>query len=103
VNRAVTAYHLQTDGPRFKAVPSRLGFHLIPDQVRGADARLAPARNPLDTVLNMATTMRSPSAHLAALCAELSRVTGAHIQLMGPSGNYSLEQIYLPNGRSGHP
>jgi hypothetical protein len=101
LGEALAAYHSQTDGPRFKIAASLLGLHLIPDQVRGADGRFAPARNALDTVLNMPVTSESPSQHLADLCAELSAATRAHIVFMGPSGNYPLEQIYMPNGHAG--
>jgi hypothetical protein len=49
----------------------------------------------------MPITVESPSQHLTDLCAELNTATGAHIVFMGPSGNYTLEQIYMPNGHIG--
>jgi len=101
LGRALAAYHSQTDGPRYKIMTSRLGLHLVPDQVRGSDGAFAPARNALDTVLSIPVTLKTPTEHLADLCAELSRATGAHIQLLGVSGNYTLETIYMPNGHSG--
>jgi hypothetical protein len=101
LGEALAAYHSQTDGPRYKISTSRLGLHLIPDQVRGADGILAPARNALDTVLNMPVTLEVPSQHLTDLCIALSSATGTSIIYMGPSGNYALEHIYMPNGHVG--
>jgi hypothetical protein len=101
LREALAAYHSQTDGPRFKIATSRLGLHLVPDQVRRADGNLAPARNALDAVLSMPITLASPSQHLMNLCAELSAATGARIVFAAPSGNYRLEQIYMPNGHNG--
>jgi hypothetical protein len=102
LGEALSAYHTRTDGPRFKIATSRLGLHLVPDQVRGTDGRLAPARNALDTVLNMPVTSVTPSHHLTDLCVELSAATRARIVFLGPSGNYTLEQIYMPNGHIGY-
>jgi hypothetical protein len=100
LGEALAAYHLQTEGPRYKISTSRIGLHLIPEQVRDAGGKLSHARNALDTVLNMPVAMRTPSMHLAALCNELSAATRAQIIFMGP-GAYSLEHIYMPNGHNG--
>jgi hypothetical protein len=79
LNEAIAAYHSQTGGPRYRIATSRLGLHLIPDQVRGVDGAFATARNPLDTVVNMPVTLRSVSQHVQDLCTALSAATGDRI------------------------
>lgn len=76
---AMAAYHSQTDGPRYRIATSRLGLHLIPDQVRRADGTFARARNPLDTVIDMPVTLRSRSQHVQDLCDRLSAAAGDRI------------------------
>jgi hypothetical protein len=89
LGEALEAYHSQTGGPRFKIATSRLGLHLIPDQVRGADGSFAAARNPLDTVVGLPVTERSRDQHIADLCAAIGTAMGARI-------------LYSPDTYSGH-
>jgi hypothetical protein len=79
---------------------SKLGLHLVPDLVRGADGTLASTRNPLDILVNLPVAQRTPTAHLRALCAELSAASGVNITFVGPAA-YPLEQIYMPGGHFG--
>jgi hypothetical protein len=97
---ALAAYHSRTDGPRYKIMASKLGLHLVPDGSAGSDGSLAAARNPLDIPVNLPVALRTLSAHLRALCAELSAASGANIMFMGPAA-YPLEQIYMPGGHFG--
>jgi hypothetical protein len=87
LDEAIAAYHSQTGGPSYKIATSRLGLHLIPDQVRGVDGTFATARNPLDSMVNMPITLRSLNQHVQDLCAALSAATGDRI-------------IYLPDWQS---
>lgn len=96
LGEALAAYHSQTDGPRHRIATSRLGLHLIPDQVRGVDGAFAAAGNPLDTVVNMSITLRSASQHLEDLCAEVSTAMGARILVSAADAN-SFERVYAPD------
>jgi hypothetical protein len=99
VRRALAAYHQQNDGPRFDLRESKMGLHIVPAQVAGADGRLAQSVNVLDSVVAIPLASRTPTEHFMALCAALTVSSGVTIRFNFNGGFRPLEVLYLPNGR----
>ena len=80
VAQALDAYHQQTNGPRFRIIRSRLGLHIVPDQVHGASERFEPARNMLDAYIAVPSEQRSASQHVLAIIAAVAATTGVQFK-----------------------
>jgi hypothetical protein len=81
LRRIVDAYQAETDGPRFRVYRSRMGLHLIPDQVRDRNGRFIEATPFLDTVISIPVEKRTPSGHVRAICNAISASSATGIEL----------------------
>ncbi len=81
LRRIVNAYHEETDGPRFRIYSSRMGLHLIPDQVRDRNGRFAEATPFLDTLISIPVETRTPSEHVRAICDAINASSATGIEL----------------------
>ena len=89
VSKVVDAYHGQTDGPRFKAISSQWGVHIIPAQVRNADGHFIEARSLLDTPITVPLAKRTAGKHFQEICAAVTTSTGITLKAFGPYFNVS--------------
>lgn len=80
LQRALSAYHDQTAGPRYRVISSALGLHLIPSEVRDSTGTLVAPKNILDSPITVDVQSRSPSGHLAALQAAVATATGVALR-----------------------
>jgi hypothetical protein len=95
VSKMLDTYHSENKtAPHFRLLKSRLGFHIIPDQVTDVSGRRVVSMNPLDVQVRVSVQKRLPSEHLEALCAEISKAIGTKVQ---PNGQW-LDQYFAPNG-----
>lgn len=81
LRKVLNAYHMQTDGPRFKVSVSRWGLHIIPAEVRDATGKFINAQPLLDTMITIPTALRTPEGHLAAFCEAVTAVNTMGITL----------------------
>ena len=75
VGRAVIAYNTQTDGPRFKIITSRWGWHIVPDRVRNVDGQFEPTKSLLDTAISIPAAKRTPLKHMETICEAVTAAT----------------------------
>jgi hypothetical protein len=92
--RILAAYHRDTDGPRFRVLSSRWGFHIVPTEVRDVTGRLVSISPLLDTPIAVPIESREPSGHFKAICDALASASGIK---MTP-GAFYLDQAFAPNG-----
>jgi hypothetical protein len=96
LNRVLDAYHASNDGPRFKALSSGWGLHIVPDLVPDQSGQLVKAVSLLDTYITVPEAKRTPSEHFEALCNAVTASNSLGIRLMPFS--LWLDQYFSPNG-----
>jgi hypothetical protein len=92
--KIVAAYHDQTDGPRFRILPSRWGFHIVPLEVRDITGRRVSVTPLLETQIDIPVENRTPSMHFEEICDALTRASRIKIIAGAPW----LDQVFEPNG-----
>jgi hypothetical protein len=93
--RVLDLYHqLNPDGPRFRLMQSKHGFHIVPDSVHDENGRRTGASSLLDAEISVPREARFPSGHMQALCDAVSAATGNKVDFFGPY----FDNFYLPNG-----
>jgi hypothetical protein len=94
IAKIVDAYHRDTDGPRFRVLSSRWGFHIVPVQVRDSTGRWVSVSALLDTQINIPVENRTPSMHFVQICNVLTTASGIRVI---PGASW-LDQAFEPNG-----
>jgi len=80
--RTLDAYHHQTSGTRFRVLTSKLGYHIVPSEVRDSTGGFAPARNALDSAVAIPNELRTPMGHLLALGSAAGSSLGIQINVV---------------------
>ena len=93
LNRVVSAYHSQTDGPRFKVISSAWGIHIVPSEVRDADGKWIEAKSLLDTPIAIPLAKRTPEGHFHEICAAVTTSTGIKLQEFDPYLNGDFARV----------
>jgi hypothetical protein len=94
INRVIAANNSQTDGPRFRLLSSRWGFHIVPGQARDATGRFVEATSPLDDLIEVPVGTRTPTDHFHALCAALTAAAGIRVEPL----SRDLDAYFAPQG-----
>lgn len=94
IGRILELYHQQSDGPRFRILASRWGYHILPQQVRDRGGKYLDVTSPLDKPVEVAVAERTASEHFKVLCDALTKAAGTMVK---PLSN-SLEAAYAING-----
>ena len=94
IAKIVDAYHHDTDGPRFRVLSSRWGFHIVPIQARDSTGRWVSVRALLDTQIYIPVENRTPSMHFVQICNVLTTASGIRVI---PGARW-LDQAFEPNG-----
>lgn len=80
LNKVIDAYHMQTDGPRFKVWESSFGLHIIPTRVRAADGQFVEAKPLLDVHITVPIAKRTPGQHFNAICEAVTTAAGVKLE-----------------------
>jgi hypothetical protein len=95
LEKIVADYQHQTNGAQFKVLTSRWGLHVLPVRIRDGSGRWVQAASLLDVRIDVPTTSRTPSSHLDAICAAVTRSSGIKLQPLAPYP----DEAYAPNGK----
>jgi hypothetical protein len=95
LEKALDSLHsLNPDGPHFRLLETRYGFHIVPDTVRDESGRRVSASSILDVSVTVPEAVRMPGEHVVALCRAVGAASGINLDL---NGRYT-DQYYAFNG-----
>jgi len=95
LEKALESFHqLNPDGPHFRLLETRYGFHIVPDTARDEGGRRVRASSILDVSVTVPDTVRMPGGHVFALCTAVGEASGIKLDL---NGMYT-DQFYAFNG-----
>ena len=87
LENTIAAYHQQTFGTRFQVLSSKLGYHIVPVQMRDANGQSVRAISALDQIVTVPTEARTALQHLIALGAAISSTGTIHVSVSAVPGS----------------
>lgn len=105
VGRALDAYRQRNDFPRFRVVESRVGLHIVPETIRDVNGEPVPAKNPLDSIVNIPAAARTASSNLKSICDAVTQSVGMRVNCLttgfGGDGDWYERLFAAPGGNLG--
>jgi hypothetical protein len=93
--KALDLFHqTNPDGPRFRLLETRYGFHMVPDTVRDEHGDRVRGSSVLDVNITVPEAVRTAGAHILALCDAVGSASGIKLHFFG----MYTDQYYAFNG-----